>query len=133
MPRPPFTDPSFPSAQHAQVKKNAVAWLDKNTGALWPKATCPPLRPDGLDWNKLVDPRGGVGAARFDAQFWRANIDPTERYVLSIPGGISKRLPPGDSDFTNLVLAGDWTRTTLNGGCAEAAIESGMLAAQARF
>ncbi len=131
IPRPPFTDPSFPAAQHAAVKKNAVSWLDANTGVLWPKATCPPQRPDGLDWSKLVDAAGGAGEARFDAQFWRANIDPTERYVLSVPGSIDARLAPGDSDFTNLYLAGDWTLTTLNGGCAEAAMESGLLAARA--
>jgi uncharacterized protein with NAD-binding domain and iron-sulfur cluster len=132
VPLPPFTDSAFPGAQHAQVKANAIAWLAKNTGALWPAAVLPgPNREPCLDWSKLVDPDGRAGAARFDAQFWRANIDPTERYVLSVPGSLSARLAPGDSDFANLYLAGDWTRTTLNGGCAESAIESGILAARA--
>jgi uncharacterized protein with NAD-binding domain and iron-sulfur cluster len=130
-PRPPFSDATFPAAQHAAVKANAQAWLDRNTRALWPNVVAAPPRQNGLDWGKLFDARGGGGIARFDAQFFRANIDPTERYVLSVPGSTSKRLAPDDSGFANLYLAGDWTRTTLNGGCAESAIESGMLAARA--
>jgi uncharacterized protein with NAD-binding domain and iron-sulfur cluster len=130
VPRPLFTDPSFPASQAAGVKANAIHWLDENTRPLWPDA-CAPAPSNGLDYSKLFDPKNRLGKARLDEQFWRANIDPTERYVLSVPGSVSKRLPPGDSDFANLYLAGDWTKTTLNGGCAEAAIESGVLAARA--
>jgi uncharacterized protein with NAD-binding domain and iron-sulfur cluster len=48
-----------------------------------------------------------------------------------VPGSIDKRLAPGDSGFANLVLAGDWTKTSHDCGCAESAIESGLLAARA--
>jgi uncharacterized protein with NAD-binding domain and iron-sulfur cluster len=129
-PIPPLSDADFPRREHERVRSNAIDWLGAHVGHLWPRAAAPP---DGraLDWSNLVDPQGRSGAARLDAQFWRANIDPTERYVLSVPGSIEKRLAPGDSGFTNLYVAGDWTRTSLDCGCAEAAIESGLLAARA--
>jgi uncharacterized protein with NAD-binding domain and iron-sulfur cluster len=129
-PIPPFTDGDFPRREHDRVRANAVEWLGKYVGHIWPRASAP-QDPRALDWSKLFDPEGGSGSARLDAQFWRANIDPTERYVLSVPGSIEKRLSPGDSGFGNLYLAGDWTRTSLDCGCAEAAIESGLLAARA--
>ncbi len=131
----PLGDATYPDRAHAQVRANAVAWLDANAVRLWPRAaSAPAMEPaPTFDWNVVLDaavpPR--AGAARLDAQFWRANIDPTERYVLSVPGSLAARLAPDDSDFVNLYLAGDWTKTSLNAGCAEAAIESGLLAARA--
>ena len=119
-----------PEGASDRVKQGAIAWLSRNAGHLWPKATTPG-NPAGLDWSKLVDPAQRVGVARFDAQFWRANVDPTERYVLSVPGSIDARLWPGDTDFRNLAVAGDWTRSSLDSGSADAAIESGTLAGQA--
>ena len=67
----------------------------------------------------------------FDSQFFHANIDPTERYVLSLPGTAFSRLASGDSKFTNLYLAGDWTLTDLNVGCIESTVVSGRMASKA--
>ena len=44
-------------------------------------------------------------------------------------GGRSAAL--GSSGFENLVLAGDWTKNGIDGGCVEAAVISGMQAARA--
>jgi hypothetical protein len=63
------------------------------------------------------------------SQFNRANFDPSELYVLTLPGTVGCRLDPGDSGLDNLYMAGDWTRTSINGGAAEAAFESGRRAA----
>ena len=79
----------------------------------------------------LVDPEERQGEARFAAQYWRATVNPSERYVLSAPGTARYRLRAGDSGFENLVLAGDWTRTIVNAGCIEAATMSGMHASRA--
>ena len=73
----------------------------------------------------------GPNPARLRTQYWRANIDPSDRYVQSLPGTSRLRKAPGDSGFGNLVLAGDWTDCGLNAGCVEAAVTSGMLAAHA--
>ena len=77
-----------------------------------------------------ADPRALVGA-RFDTQFWNANVNPSDRYVLSLPGSVRYRLSPLDMSFDNLTIAGDWTATGLDTGCIESAVMSGRLAAHA--
>ena len=57
-----------------------------------------------------------------------ANINPIERYALSVPGSAKFRLKAWDSGFKNLVLCGNWIDTSLNFGSAETSIISGMLA-----
>jgi uncharacterized protein with NAD-binding domain and iron-sulfur cluster len=74
--------------------------------------------------------RGGGGVASGE-QYWRANVDPSDRYVQSLPGTDHLRLRPDDSGFANMVLAGDWTDNGLNAGCIEAAVLSGLKAANA--
>jgi uncharacterized protein with NAD-binding domain and iron-sulfur cluster len=123
---PPGTDPDFPARMQELVKRNALKFLNSEMLALWPKAAA---APDRFDWDILVDPAGAEGEARFDAQYWRANIDPSAHYVLSPPGGASLRLQPDGSGFENLFLAGDWTWTPMNSGCVEAATMSGRRAA----
>ena len=66
------------------------------------------------------------GAARFDSQFWRANIDPSERYVLSVTGSSKTRLRADQTGFENLFFAGDYTNNGINAGCMEAAVISGF-------
>ena len=60
-----------------------------------------------------------------------ANVDPSDRYVQSLPGTDRYRLRPDESGYDNLVLAGDWTDCGLNAGCIEAATLSGLQAANA--
>lgn len=85
---------------------------------------------DGLPANALIGPDGTEDGA-LDDQWWRANDTPTERYVLTPAGSVRHRLAPGESGFANLVLAGDWTRTAVNAGSVEAAVQSGRAAAAA--
>ena len=69
-----------------------------------------PCKDGSFDWSALVDRAGAAPAAtRFDAQYWRANASPWERYVLTPAGSVKHRLPSHDSGFANLKLAGDWT------------------------
>lgn len=123
------SDRSLPIRAAEQVKANAIAFLEQATGELWPGGV--ERYPDGFRWDLLVDDEERSGSARFDAQFWRANVDPSERYVLSLPGTSRYRLAPDESGFANLTLAGDWTRCGLDSGCVEAAVTSGLLAAHA--
>ena len=78
----------------------------------------------------LVGPDGQTGGS-LDDQFWRMNTSGSERYVLTPAGSTKHRLAPGDSGFENLVLVGDWTRTPVNAGSVEAAVQSGRAAAAA--
>ena len=53
-----------------------------------------------FDWSILIDPDKKVGVERFDSQFWRANIDPSERYVLSVKGSTQHRLGTDQTTFS---------------------------------
>jgi uncharacterized protein with NAD-binding domain and iron-sulfur cluster len=112
------------------VGKLAKTWLHSNASTLWPRAT-PIGQSKGLDYNLLFDPKNGTGDARFESQYWRANINPSDLYVMSVPGSTTKRLRTDESGYDNLFLAGDWTRNGLNAGAAEAAAMSGVQCANA--
>ena len=124
----PFTDHQFPARQHERVKQAALNFFQKYMAPIWPDG----LNAAGeLDWDLLHDPNNRAGHARLDAQYFRANLDPSARYVLSIPDSSTHRLHPAKSGFENLVLAGDWTFNYVNAGCVEAAVISGRLASRA--
>ena len=114
----------------ARAKAQALEFLRSNIAHLWPKAT---QGPDSqvLNWEVLVDPENCAGEARFDAQYWRGNFQPGERYVLSVAGSTKFRLRTNESGYRNLFLAGDWVRTGFDAGCIEAATMSGMQASRA--
>jgi uncharacterized protein with NAD-binding domain and iron-sulfur cluster len=113
------------------VKDDTVLWMDAHTGMLWPKATAR-CNPAALDYAHLVARPGAVAMERMDQQYFRANVEGSERYVLSVPGSAFYRMKAGGSGLSNLVLAGDWTDNGfLNAGCIEAATMSGMQAARA--
>ena len=63
------------------------------------------------------------------SRYLRANINPTERYVTSVAGSTRYRLCANESGLANVTLAGDWTRNGFNAGCVEAAVMSGIQAA----
>jgi hypothetical protein len=79
----------------------------------------------------LTAAAGLLGPARFDAQFLRANIDPTECCVASFAGTTRYRLHPRDHGFVNVVLAGEASRHGFNTTTIEGAVMSGMAAARA--
>jgi uncharacterized protein with NAD-binding domain and iron-sulfur cluster len=122
---PPRTDTGFPARAAAQAKANAVELLNERVKALWEEAG------SGFPWQWLVDPQEAAGQARMDRQYWRANVDPSERYVLSVAGSSAQRLSTDGAGVANLFLAGDWLRTGLDSGCVEAAVMGGMQAARA--
>lgn len=122
--------PNNQKAANAAVKANALDWMQTWLPTIWTGVVAPEGQ---LQWNLLhTEDPGLQGPARFDQQFWQANINPSERYVLSLPGTLQHRMDPGDSGYRNLYLAGDWTRTPdINAGCVECAAMSGLLAASA--
>jgi hypothetical protein len=115
--------------ENRAVRARAQAFLDRDVATLWPAA----VENEGFRWSLLCDatPTTSTGADRLDTQYWRANVDPSDLYVQSLPGTDRFRLQPGRTGFTNLAVAGDWTDNGLNAGCIEGATRSGKLAAQA--
>lgn len=126
------TDPSdigYTKRQNELVREEAIGFLDNELVDIWPAARDP--ESGGFRWDLLVGDDRDTGSNRFDSQYWRANVDPSDRYVLSLPGSERYRLRPDGSGFENLFLAGDWTDSGLNAGCLEAATMSGLQAANA--
>jgi uncharacterized protein with NAD-binding domain and iron-sulfur cluster len=121
-------DGETPAQALQRAHDDGLAHLRVHALTLWPGADAG----DGtLDWSLLCDPEDREGEARFAAQYWRANVAGSERYVLTPPGSVERRLRPDESGVDNLVLAGDWTRNGICGGSVEAAVTSGKLAARA--
>ena len=129
-PPPPADDVGFHHREDARAKAIALTWLRDGGGAFIPGATSDG-RLEAPDWRQLNDPEEREGEARLDAQFWCANVEPTDRFVLSAPGTVGVRLAADGSGLDNLVLAGTWIRTGLNIGAVESAIMSGMQASRA--
>jgi hypothetical protein len=126
---------SYPKQRRLEVRKNAIRYLNREIVQLWPKVK----QRGKFRWDLLMDPKEktpdrrahGGDEDRFDSQYWTANVNPSERYVLSLPGTQKYRISPLDNTYDNLTIAGDWTTCGLDAGCVEAAVISGRLAAHA--
>jgi uncharacterized protein with NAD-binding domain and iron-sulfur cluster len=129
-------DAPFPTtedpAQYARrcrelVHGEACKFLDRDIGLWLPGA----VSEAGFAWHLLAGVDGQRGASALECQHVSVNIDPSDRYVQSVPGSDKYRLRPDESGYENLVLAGDWTDCGMNAGCIEAAVRSGLQAANA--
>ena len=120
----------YEAERREQVRKNAIGFLNKEIGQLWPRAI---RSPGKFRWELLISVKDSDAGdeARFDTQFWTANVSPSDRYVLSLPGTQKYRISPLDNTYENLTIAGDWTACGLDTGCVESAVISGRLAAHA--
>ena len=131
---PADSDSSYPFGRANEVRDNAIAFLRHAGAHIWPQAYG---ASGDFRWELLADPGPSEGAGeiqgeqRFQSQYWRANVNPTDRYVLALPGSLQHRISPLDPTYDNLTIAGDWTDCGFNEGCTEAAVMSGRLAAHA--
>ena len=107
------------------VRLEAANYIDRNLAIYFPNA----FGENGFDWRLLKGSNGRRGVQALDTQHVSVNIDPSDRYVQSIPGTDTYRLRPDESGYDNLVLAGDWTDSGINAGCIESAVMSGLQAA----
>ncbi len=124
----PEPQAGLPSEQALLVVRDTLRdFLDGEVATLWPGS----VDGTGFRWHLLHDPSGRTGPDRLQAQYVRANVDPSDRYVQSLPGSGRHRIAPAATGFDNLAVAGDWTACGLDAGCAEAATRSGVLAARA--
>ena len=131
-PWPPFSEHATPAVEKERAQRDGGAVVahgdvgDAGLGHHGRHAAVVRLRralvPAGVD---------RAGRTRFHHQYWRANIDPNERYVPSPPGSVGFRPKAWESGFTNVALASDWIFTGINIGSFEGAVMSGMLASYA--
>ena len=107
---PPGKPDTFPVIQLQKAKVQVEEWLRTKLPLLWPRYQ---------DMYLARDP------------YVRVNVNPSDRYVQSVPGSVESRLRPDGSGVHNLYLAGDWVRVGLNAGCIEQAVLGGRAAARA--
>ncbi len=122
-------DSAFPARRLAVAWAGTERWLEQHAAAVWPAAAGP--GGTGLDWRLLVDPSDLAGAARLRTQYCRVNVEPSERFVLSVAGSTRHRLTAGGSGVDNLYLTGDWVRNGFNVGCVESTVMSGLQCSRA--
>ena len=130
-PTPPDDDDrGYPMRRANEVRASAEAFLEGPMREAWPDAYAPDGR---FRWELLAaEPDcGGAGPQRFATQYWRANVNPSDRYVIHTPGSFRHRISPLDMTYDNLTIAGDWTDSGFHSGCVEGAVMSGLLAAHA--
>jgi uncharacterized protein with NAD-binding domain and iron-sulfur cluster len=126
---PAGAEARFEDAERDRVRGHAVTLLERDIAGLWPKAVD---ARGGFRWPLLVQEGASRrGREALASQFWNANVRPSDRYVLSLPGTSAYRISPLSMHLDNLTVAGDWTQTGLNSGCVESAVISGRLAAHA--
>ena len=134
-PQPPADDDTgYPARRAEEVRASAEAFLAGPVREIWPGAGD---AAGGFRWDILKAPDDDPaalaleGRARFATQYWRANVNPSDRYVIHPPGSWRHRISPLDITYDNLTLAGDWTDSGFHSGCVEGAVMSGLLAAHA--
>lgn len=126
----------YPAQRREEVRRDVIRFLNREVRHLWPNAV---RVPGEFRWDVLIDPTQkelpcatpSPDESRLDSQFWAANVNPSDRYVLALPGSMKHRISPLDNTYDNLTIAGDWTDCGFNEGCVEAAVMSGRLAAHA--
>ncbi len=109
---PPKPNPKYPPTQDAVVEGSWRGWMKQFERG----------------------PFGWLAAGEdlaIRSLYTRANIDGDARYVLSVAGSPATRIWPEATGFSNLYIAGDWTKSMLDLGCAENATASGMRAGDA--
>lgn len=124
-------DTSFKQNMDEIAKNNMLMFLQDNFGFLVPDAASVD-NPMGLDWGTLFTERDLSHVLRFDDQYWRANVSPSERYTLATAGSVQYRIKADDTGFDNLVITGDWIDNGFNTpGCIESCAISGLQACRA--
>ncbi|WP_246449873.1 FAD-dependent oxidoreductase [Qipengyuania soli] len=131
---PSDKDRDYPARRAQEVRRNAEEYLTGPMREVWPGAFD---ASGGFRWEILKAPDDGTmkaepkGRERFATQYWRANVNPSDRYVLHKPGSHRHRISPLEVSYDNLTIAGDWTDSGFHSGCVEGAVMSGLLAAHA--
>jgi uncharacterized protein with NAD-binding domain and iron-sulfur cluster len=110
------------------VREACEKWLCAAGPRLWPRLFDEGGAPS---WDRLIAGSEANGQDRLHDQFFRANTLPSDRYTLTLPGTTAARIAPGDTDFENLIIAGDWTANGFDVGAVESTVMSGRLAARA--
>ena len=125
---PPSNNTQFPFEQQAKAEKFVISKIEnaESFEKFWPGA----FNEGQFDWNILTDPENRVGKERFDAQYLRVNINPSDRLIQFHSGTSKYRITTDGAGFDNIYFTGDWIQNGYN-CCTEGAITAGLLTAKA--
>ncbi len=128
---PPYSDHEYPHDQLERIMRVSEQWLRDKMGWFFPNATTLEY-PEGMKLSVIHDfsKKAKTDYGRLKTQFFRANVNPTDRYTLSLPGSNKYRLKASESGFENLIITGDWINFGVNVGYYEGAIIAGLQAGQ---
>lgn len=128
---PPYSDHRYPHEQMERIMRVSEQWLKDKMGWFFPNATTLEY-PEGMRLDVIHDfsKAAKTDYGRLKTQWFRANVNPTDRYTLSLPGSNKYRLKASESGFDNLVITGDWIDFGVNVGYYEGAIIAGLQAGQ---
>jgi len=110
---PAKTDTDYPVKAYTKVAKNLENFLTQDAELFWPEG-----------FGQHID-------SPVKSKYIRANVDPTERYTLTVTGSTKYRFKTNESGYRNLILTGDWILNGQNQGSFEATTISGKLASKA--
>ena len=122
--------PDFQARQVEAVRARLSRWLDRAAPGLWPATSRGGAVP-GFDHATLFTAEPCPDEARLAAQYVRANVGGSERYVQSLCGTTRHRLFTASCGVEGLYPVGDWLNTGINSGDVEAATITGLQAARA--
>ncbi len=140
---PPIVPPAkrkgedYVNQQYYAAQTASVQTLISGFGIMYPESTVAETKvgdPLSMNFSLLHMLKKGSklkGVSRFQDQYWCANVNPSDSYVLTPPGSPEYRLRANNSGFSNLVLTGDWIDNSLNFGSVEASVMSGKQAGNA--
>lgn len=122
-----FNDHSVPGEIYEYVKEKTKTFLNESSHHLWKNAS----DANGFNYDLLVDLENGSKEERFNNQWFKGNIDPSELYVLSVTDSGKYRLKTDESGYENMYITGDWINVGFNAGCVEVAVMAGKQTARA--
>ncbi len=123
---PPQNTTDFPEKMSGIVKQNALEKLSY-AHDIWPRS----FDSGHFNWTMLTSPSDLIGIRKFDSQYWRANIDPSELYVQTPVNSSIHRITTDGTELNGIYFTGDWIKTGINMGCVEGAVSAGMQTAAA--
>jgi uncharacterized protein with NAD-binding domain and iron-sulfur cluster len=107
--------------ENAALGKRLAAQIETWAHVIWPR----------FAWSDLSSDTQATGAARLDAQFYKANVSPGECCVGAPAGTHALRLGVDESGVGNLYFTGGWVKSNITATCVEATVMVGMAAARA--
>ena len=79
----------------------------------------------------LTDPENWVGKVRFNAQYVRCGINPSDHYVFSLTNTTQYRITTDGAGFDIVYFTGDWIKNGCNAPALECCVSAGMQTSRA--